>query len=190
MSPNSPLIPEWTIEQAIPEDAAQTAEFHSESFRRTYLKPNENHDPEIEEHNRQVIEKATELVSLNRIQNRADFIDKAVQEPSIRFYYLATREDNQPIGLIYGEIDKEKDTQEIVALYVDEKYHGKGVAQALVNEFIEWADPTKPIELGVYKENERAKRFYAKMGFEALKDDRPSHFKFLPETTMIRKGTK
>ena len=190
MSHNSPLIPEWTIEQAIPEDAAQTAEFHSESFQGTYVKPNKNHEPEIEEHNRQVVEKATELVSQDRIQKRADFIDKAAQEPETHFYYLATRENNQPIGLIYGEIDKEKDTQEIVALYVDEKYHGTGVAQALVNAFIEWADPTKPIELGVYKENERAKRFYAKMGFEALNDDRHSHYEFLPETTMIRKGTK
>jgi len=190
MSPNSPLIPEWTIEQAIPEDAAQTAEFHSESFRRTYLKPNEEHDEEIEKYNQQVIKGATAYVSAERIQDRADLIDKALKEPDIHFYYLATRDNDQPIGLIYGYKDKEKDTQEIVALYVDEKYQKKGIGTALVKEFIEWADPAKPIELGVYKENERAKRFYAKMGFEALNDNRKSYIEYLPETTMIRKGTK
>jgi ribosomal protein S18 acetylase RimI-like enzyme len=180
MSRNSPLIPKWTIEQAIPEDAANIAALHSESFTKTYL------NLMGEEHNEAIIDEATKFVSPERIQMRADLLDQALKFPDVHFYDIAMRDDGIPIGLIYGT--KLDGIQEIEALYVDENYHGAGVGKALVEEFIEWADPTKPIELGVHRENERAKKFYIKMGFEALNDDRHSYYEFLPETTMIRKG--
>jgi len=133
----SPLLPEWTIEQALSEDAAGIAVFHSESFRKTYLKV----DDEV--HNLRVIEEATNFVTPERIELRAKLIDESLLHPDIHFYHIAMREDDQPIGLIYGT--KEVDKQEIYALYVDKRYHRKGIGKTLVQEFIQWADPNRPI---------------------------------------------
>ena len=171
---------DWMVEQAIPEDVQKIALLHSESFQRAYLKEGDD------EHNQQVISEATDFLSPERLQLRAELVETALNNPEVHFYHVAMRDDGQPIGLIYGT--KEEDVQEIQALYVDENYYGSGVGKALVEEFIEWSDPTKPIELGVHRENERAKKFYTKMGFEALNDQRHSYYEFLPETTMKRKG--
>jgi len=178
----SPLLPEWMIEQALPEDAADIAALHSKSFRKAYL------DLLGEEHNEAIIKEATKFVSPERIQLRAEFVDMSLKFPDKHFYQIALRDDGTPIGMLYGT--KLDNVQEIEALYVDENYYGAGVGKALVEEYIAWADPTKPIELGVHRENERAKKFYIKMGFEALNDNRHSHYEFLPETTMIRKGNQ
>ena len=178
----SPLLPEWTIEQALTEDAADIAALHSESFLKTYV------NLSGEEHNEAIIEEATNFVSPERIQLRAELVGESLKAPDRHFYHIALHDNGKPIGMIYGT--KLEGVQEIEALYVDENYHGAGIGKALVEEYIQWADPTKPIELGVHKENERAKRFYIKMGFEAMNDDRHSYYEFLPETTMIRKGTQ
>jgi GNAT superfamily N-acetyltransferase len=181
--PNSELQqPDWMIEQAIPEDAARIAKLHSESFKKAYLTEDD------EEYNQKIIELATEFLTPERIQLRAELLAHALESPGQHFYHVAMRDDSQPIGLIYGT--KLDGIQEIEALYVDENYFGAGVGKALVDQYIEWADPGKPIELGVHIRNERAKRFYMKMGFEALNDDRKSFFEAIPETTMIRKGTQ
>jgi GNAT superfamily N-acetyltransferase len=177
MSPNS-LQLDWMIEQAIPEDAEKIATLHSGSFRSAYL------DFANEERSQKIIKEATEFLTPKRIQLRAELLNHALNLPETYFYQVAQRDDSQPIGLVYGT--KLDGVQEIEALYVDENYFGAGVGKALVAQFIEWADPTKPIELGVYKHNERAKKFYVKMGFEATNDNRQSHYEFIPETTMIR----
>lgn len=171
---------DWMVEQAIPEDAKKIAELHSESFKKAYLKEGD------EEHNQKVIDEATRFLTDERLQLRTELLAHALENPTSHFYQIAMRDDNQPIGLIYGT--KLDGVQEIEALYVDEQYFGAGVGKALVESFIEWSDPDKPIELGVYKENERAKKFYSKMGFEALGDSRHSYYEYIPETTMKRAG--
>ena len=169
---------DWMIEQAVPEDAGKIAILHSESFKKAYLT---EHD---DEYNEKIINLATQFVTPDRIMARTELLAHSLGAPDKHFYHIAMRDDSRPIGLIYGTKTQEK--QEIEALYVDENYFGAGLGQALVDRFIEWADPTKPIELGVHKDNERAKRFYIKMGFEALNDDRQSYFEEIPETTMLR----
>jgi ribosomal protein S18 acetylase RimI-like enzyme len=186
MSPNA-LQSDWKIQKAIPLEAEEIAKMHSESFRSTYLiKRDGELTPEEIEHNDFIIHNTMQFMSPERIRSRAKLIAASIDAPNIHFYHIAKREDGQPIGLLYGS--KEDVKQEIYALYVDEDYTRVGVGRALVEKYIEWSDPQRPIELGVYKENERAIQFYKKMGFEALNDNRHSHYEFIPETTMIRKG--
>lgn len=171
------VSPNWMIEQAVPEDAEAIARMHGESFKAAYLLPGED------EHNAKVIEEATAFVSPGRIQARMALINQAMENPDRQYYHIAMSDEGAPIGLIYGT--KSPTLQEIEALYVDQNYFGAGVGAALVEGFVEWADSDRPIELGVVKFNERAQRFYTKMGFQALGDDRVSYYPFLPETTMV-----
>lgn len=63
---------------------------------------------------------------------------------------------------------------ELVAIQVDPDYHGQGVAQELVSGFFDWADsqhPGKDVFVSVDSRNERARAFYAKLGFQAVSSD-------------------
>lgn len=59
---------------------------------------------------------------------------------------------------------------EISRLYLDESQKGTGLAQKLMEMALEWARAkgAPAIYLGVWSQNERAKRFYAKFGFEIV----------------------
>jgi ribosomal protein S18 acetylase RimI-like enzyme len=61
---------------------------------------------------------------------------------------------------------------EIQRIYVDAPWHGRGVAQALMEAML--ADARERgadrVWLGVWEHNPRARRFYAKLGFEVAGD--------------------
>lgn len=78
--------------------------------------------------------------------------------------------------------------QDIGSLYVNKKWHGKGVANELMNNAIDWFDKTQPIELCVASYNERAKAFYRKWGFEEVPDSIYMFTHKIPTIIMIRKG--
>ena len=56
---------------------------------------------------------------------------------------------------------------ELKRIYVLEAYQGKGVAQALMNFYMDFAikNNYEVVWLGVWEQNEKAKAFYAKYGF-------------------------
>ncbi|MDB5180327.1 MAG: hypothetical protein JWO54_85 [Candidatus Saccharibacteria bacterium] len=186
MSPNA-LQPGWKIQKAIPLEAEKIATLQSESFYDTYTIFHDGElSPDEQKHNDDVLKETEGFITPDRIKLRAKLIASSVDGPNVHFYHTAQLEDGRPVGFIYGT--KEDVKQEIYALYVAKDFKREGVGRALVEKYIEWSDPQRPVELGVYKENERAKRFYTRMGFEALNDDRHSFYDYLPETTMIRKG--
>jgi ribosomal protein S18 acetylase RimI-like enzyme len=58
---------------------------------------------------------------------------------------------------------------EIIKLYVNPSYFGKGVSHLLMNEGISWINSQnncKDIWLSVYSDNIRAQKFYEKYGFK------------------------
>jgi ribosomal protein S18 acetylase RimI-like enzyme len=57
---------------------------------------------------------------------------------------------------------------EIQRIYVDAPWHGRGVAQALMDAMLMHARErgADRVWLGVWEHNPRARRFYAKLGFE------------------------
>jgi GNAT superfamily N-acetyltransferase len=54
---------------------------------------------------------------------------------------------------------------ELARFYVDRPWHGRGVAQSLMQACVAAAPNADPLWLGVYEHNERARAFYAKCGF-------------------------
>lgn len=103
--------------------------------------------------------------------------------------WVARDQDGNVIGVTTPYRDDEG-VQHVGSLYVDQKWHGKGVGGALMQKVIAWSDPTKPLELGVVAYNERAKAFYRKWGFEEIPGSDMLFDDKIPEIKMIRKGGK
>lgn len=89
-------------------------------------------------------------------------------------YYFFAEADGRPVGYIrfmedYNnwELVKKWKALELKRLYVIQQYHGKGIAQQLMDFFILFAQQNKyqVIWLGVWEHNVRAQKFYEKYGF-------------------------
>lgn len=71
-----------------------------------------------------------------------------------------------PVGLPHPDIaDGEV---ELYRLYVDKAHHGRGISGGLMEQALNWMDQKSDGAhwLGVWSENHRAQRFYARYGFE------------------------
>ncbi len=79
-----------------------------------------------------------------------------------------------PCGLAHAEVTPE--CGELKRLYVLEGWKGEGVAKALMDIALAWLEETRRgrLWLGVWSENWRAQRFYARLGFEKVGEH---HFK-------------
>lgn len=102
-------------------------------------------------------------------------IDRTIKElnDSADFFYLAEI-NGFAVGYIrikedysgFAELQQYK-ALELKRLYVLQEYHGKGVAQNLMNFVFDFAQKNSYdlVWLGVWEYNERAKKFYSKNGF-------------------------
>lgn len=78
------------------------------------------------------------------------------------------------VGAIYGTIKStyehflEDDYADLVAVYINPKYQGKGIGTKLKNIFEDWArkNGAKKYIIGVLKDNINARRIYEKWGGE------------------------
>ena len=89
-------------------------------------------------------------------------------------YFFFAEIDNKPAGYIrfmedYSNLPlmKQWKALELKRIYVLKEYHGKGVAQALMQFCIEFSEMEnyEVIWLGVWEHNLRAQKFYEKYGF-------------------------
>jgi len=89
-------------------------------------------------------------------------------------YYFFAEVDGKPVGYLrfmedYGNwpLIKQWKALELKRLYVVKEYHGKGIAQQLMDFFILFAQQNKyhVVWLGVWEHNVRAQKFYEKYGF-------------------------
>ena len=67
----------------------------------------------------------------------------------------------------------------IGALFVDINYQNKGIGKSLINYAM---DKYKNLNLAVYKENEKAVKFYLSRGFEIMKEQEnedSGHFEYI-----------
>lgn len=101
--------------------------------------------------------------------------------------WVARNHDGAIVGSTTPYLDDDG-VQHVGSLYVDKTWHGKGVGGALMQKVIDWADSTKPIELGVVAYNKRAIAFYRKWGFEQIPDSEKLFDNKIPEVMMIRKA--
>ncbi len=65
------------------------------------------------------------------------------------------------IATLHAEEDRELDW-----LMVDPRFHGTGVAAALMEAGLAWLGTDRPMWLNLVRHNERARRFYRRFGFE------------------------
>lgn len=97
-----------------------------------------------------------------------------IRDPN-RFIEIAWIE-NEPAGFLHllkGKPDPAvagEKPLEVLRLYVDSRWHGKGAGVALINRCLEIARDNgfKTLWLGVWEKNFRAQAFYKKFGFEVV----------------------
>jgi ribosomal protein S18 acetylase RimI-like enzyme len=85
---------------------------------------------------------------------------------------LIAESENQIAG--YGELLRtsphpqipESNPSEVRKLYVGPRFHGVGIADALMRAML--AEAADPVWLGVFSENPRAIRFYERCGFKII----------------------
>ncbi len=166
----------YTIEPMQAEDVEPATRMRLESWLATYV----NDERGV---TREWIEERSEE------QLRPERIQQGIERLNIpgRACYVARSSQGGIIGSTTPYID-EVGVQHVGSLYVDERFHGKGVGRQLMQKVIEWSDPTKPLELGVATYNERAKAFYRKWQFEEIPGSETLFDNKIPEIKMIRKG--
>ena len=88
-------------------------------------------------------------------------------------WWLA-RADGVPVGLVAG-YGAEGDVRHLVAMWVDPAHRGSGAAAQLVQAVCRWAaeDGGRVVSLWVADGNDRARRFYERLGFTGTGQRQP-----------------
>jgi diamine N-acetyltransferase len=105
-----------------------------------------------------------------------DKLQEEMADPQATF--LVAEVEGEAVGYakIYAgsppECVRHRPAQEIVRLYVDRRFHGSGVARALMDACLDEAARAgcRGVFLGVWELNPRAQAFYRKYGFEIVGD--------------------
>ena len=147
-----------TLRRAIESDARALAELGRRTFEETFAPDNTPED--MHDYVSKTYGEAHQL--------------KEIRDPTRRIE-IAWLGDSA-IGYLHlriGEIDPSVKTErpiELLRIYVDSNWHGKGVAGKLMQRSLEIAscEGFKSIWLGVWEHNLRAQKFYRKFGFEIV----------------------
>jgi len=160
-----------TARRAEPTDAPRLATLAERSFRATFgsLNTRENMDAHC-------VSAYGEAIQASEIANPR--IETFVCDESVELVgYAQLRWGNAPPCL------QATRPAEIQRIYVDQRWHGKGVAQVLMSQLLTAAarGNADQIWLGVWENNPRAMAFYQKFGFNKIGDhifqlgDDPQH---------------
>jgi len=148
---------EVSIRRAKPEDAATLSVLGRQTFFDTFTGTCTEKDME------QFLDEYFNLDQVKKeLSNENDFFFLAEVE-GVAAGYLRMMEDYS-----HFELMKKWKALELKRIYIDKNFHGKGIAQQLIN-FVESFAREKRYEviwLGVWEHNLRAKRFYEKSGFK------------------------
>ena len=115
--------------------------------------------------------KGHEFISKEYWENNYNTVKKVYIPMAETFVY----EDK---GIIRGFISV-INNEFIGALFVDINYQNKGIGKSLINYAM---DKYKNLNLAVYKENEKAVKFYLSRGFEIMKEQEnedSGHFEYI-----------
>lgn len=146
------------IRKAVPADAGPLSELARETFCHTFSEANTLSDMELYVTNNFSVEK-----QLTEINDPQRWIEMAwVNQVHVGYYQIL---NGQTDPSVTG-----KKPLELVRLYVQTAWHGKGVAAALLSKALGTAAENGflTVWLGVWEENHRARKFYRKNGFRAV----------------------
>ena len=116
-------------------------------------------------------------------------LKKELEEPDSFNYFALV--DNIPAGYIRFKEDysgleymKKWKAIELKRLYVSKEFHGKGIAQLLMDTYLNYAieNKYKAVWLGVWEFNFKAQKFYSKYGFEYSGFEHPFPIGNTPQT--------
>lgn len=147
------------VTEAAPRHAQTVQALVEQTFRDTYAE--HNTDADMEQY-------VAENFSLQHIKTELD-------DPTI--FYLLLETASNPAGyakLKWAEPENaalaNSPNLELCRFYIDQPYHGQGLAQTLMQACIQQtrAQQGRGIWLGVWSQNHRAIRFYSKEGFEKV----------------------
>jgi ribosomal protein S18 acetylase RimI-like enzyme len=167
------IIRDTTVEDLLP-----LRTMHGQSWRDTY--PNE-----AEGVSRQWVEERTaSWITPEGIEKSKEYVKDIYGQPN--HLHKVAVDNGTIVGVVH--VSKTKEKQHLEALYVAKKYYGTGLAKRLMDMALKWADPYRPIDLGVATYNDRAKAFYRKYGFEEKPGTEEKFAEVIPVITMERKG--
>lgn len=165
----------FTITPLTPTDLPALGEFASASFTRTFGYIYQPHDLAFHLSN----------------ACSASYFESVMHSDAI----LLVKEGGTIIGysktgdLIIPATPLTPNDKEIHRLYIHHDYHGKGVAKALMDAVLASLSDAPNVFLGVYSENPRAQKFYARYGFTKIGEyDYPVGSHVDREWMMVRKN--
>lgn len=172
--------PDFTITEMTIDDIEPATEMRLQSWLDTYVNESSGVTREwIEERNR-------EAKSLDRQESRVKRFIQAKKDGTFNAW-VAKDTQGDIIGSTTPFVDDEG-RQHLGSLYVDKKWHGKGVASQLMQQVVDWFDSEEPIELMVATYNDRAKAFYRKWEFEEIPGSEEFFDDKIPEIKMVREA--
>jgi len=161
------------------DDSEAIIRMHAQSWLDSY--PNEEEGISKEHIAKIVYEK---MLSPTGMTRRQGYVQAYVDNPDAGTFYRLATVGPKVIGFVVGT--KDTQNQSLDALYVDKQVYGTGVAQALFDAFLAWADPALPISVDVVRYNERAIGFYKKQGFKKIPGSDYTHHSGMPSIKMKR----
>ena len=169
-----------TIEKAVPADAEAWCRIRKECWLDVY--PNKEHDITKED----ILLK--DFDSEEKIQM---WRDSFANQTDCRYYSAKTC--GKVVGMCLSYPDQP--ICEIGAIYIDLNYQHQGIGTKLISQAMSDFDQTKKVNLKVVSYNEKAIKFYQKLGFKIVGpfDDpfgKLPNGKQLPETEMIKEVQK
>jgi ribosomal protein S18 acetylase RimI-like enzyme len=125
--------------------------------------------------------KAEDMEAYIKVAYTPDKLSQEIADPTRRIYIAWDEETpGLPIGYSHLHLGPAEDCIQgpnpirLLRFYIDSAYHGKGVAQKLMETTTACCLQMgfKTLWLGVWGENLRAQKFYAKLGFKKVGEEK------------------
>jgi GNAT superfamily N-acetyltransferase len=174
------------IDLAQPDDAVELAALHKKTWLATY--PNESYGIYRED----IEEAVSDWDSSEKIERRREIIAQELLDDSV--LHLVAKVGSKIAG--HGKVEKCQDgPNRFRSIYILPDYHATGIARALADKMLDWLGQGKDVIVDVAAYNQKAIRFYEKLGFKFDSNVGREHGsiaatlpggKIIPEITMVK----
>lgn len=130
---------------------------HKQAWLETYLNPEKGITEEV------INDLIGHVAEEEGSDYRRNVFAEARLSPEKILYRVIKNNNGKVVGFMH--CTKEEEYNELGGLYLLNEAKGSGTGGKLMEEFLSWADKSKPCQLEVYKNNLHAIGFYEKYGF-------------------------
>ncbi len=161
MEPRIEKLPQFNIELPQPGDEIALAPMHVQAWKESYVSEASGMtDADVDE------------MMVGRLKNtdyRRNTIIESLEKPDQVLYRVVKNAEGKIVGFLHGS--KDSDFNRFDAIYLLNEAKGTGVGGKLMQEFLAWADKSKPSHLEVFSFNTHAIEYYERYGF--VKTNKP-----------------